>query len=101
MGCVLSRGRAGTTPAEEGELFVVGDLGSEHPQDCVQLLLVVLRLNSNRMSQSSDDRLIHIFNRVVHRIFQTSGGSPPTVQSREATQLVVHRDLSEFAEHLS
>jgi hypothetical protein len=58
---------SGTELAEEGQLFVVGDLGSEHPQDRVQLLLVVLLLNGNRTSQSSDDRLIHSFNRVVHR----------------------------------
>ena len=61
------------TLAEEAELRVVGDRGSEHPQDPVQLLLVVLLLNGNRMSQSSDDRLIHSFHRVVHRVFQTSG----------------------------
>src|SRR5438309_149660 len=82
----------GTTFAEEGELFVVGDLGSEHPQDSVQLLLVVLLLNGNRMSQSSDNRLIHSFNRVAHR-FPDLGGSLLTVQPREATQLVVYRDL--------
>ena len=55
----------------ERKLFV-GSLGSEHPQDRVQLRLVVLLLNGNRLSQSSNERLIHSFNRVIHRSFHTS-----------------------------